>query len=1152
MIKRLLTITFALATMIGGMNVSAKNEILEQMKGHYTGIESPVKAIKHGFGETALPLKQAIPSRVKASEDPVASIEKSLSWGFLQGPDGNDWFYSQTFEFDGYYYASTEITIFDSDHIEVGKFTIEVPEGESVNQMQPFSITTKFFDKNDTTYELAVFNHAVTPDYVGKFWVDVYSFAGEKSLTYDCESVMFFETMQGFSKYERMIACSSTADGKIDINVYRPGDWNSNTPTIEHTFQVDESLINYMDAYFINVYDVEGDIYYVISHYEKEYMQPTEDINVEPEVTPDNNLVLTVYNKNYEEVTTFKVPLEGNEDAYYTFGGFGVFSTQDLRKGEFTGDDQLNFIISRYDYLLSSDSYVYNFDVFNEKGELVKNIGKRASGWIHLSSLMGYEDQVGLINLEEAEGCIEIINLPSCESHGVLPGIIDGRLISTNMDRCLAGDSYKYVISVSQGMFDDDGNIISSIGWYNPNFTVDHYSDFTLSPNLEYFTAYISSEALNPYLIDSDNTYEFIFLTKERNQDTNALDNYLYICKEDGTVLRKYTNNDVKGKYYTGGFMNLKKTNPSLYITYFNDDTYEYAFDFYQLPFEKFVAGGDGTEENPYLISSAGDLSQIASEPAAHYKLVSDIDMSNYASGWSPIPTFSGTLDGQNHAIKGMKIDSSDDNIGLFGSLEENAVVKNIVLTNPEISLNASNYFVGTIAGISMGATIENTHLYDVVINGDTSDGTIGGLVGQTSYYTTISSCSVNDITIDAPKGIFVGGIVGDIRTATTIAACYVGAQFGTESTIKGDTEIGGIVGVMGIDCIVRNCHTNIAIEGNINVGGIVGKNSSRGPVYNNIAEGTIKANSKNAREMSNVGGIIGYLEADWEKTTKGNPVRNNIVLVKSIDAPENALAVGRIVGWTIANATYEEDEIPLSEVYLLNNFVDPAMTVMGQTIQSDDNTSVNGADLDMNNINDELFNTCRYSFGNTVDAPWLEVAEGEKFPKLYIENELRLFTISVNEITAIEGESFTLNVESYGYNATEIEFKSSDETVANVAEVTYPEGSNSRKATAIIDVLSEGNATITVVNGDKELICTVIGLSGIEKVTESISAIFYDGTTISAPDAKEISIYSISGVCVATISGNNLYVGNLENGVYVATATTKEGKTHTIKLIVR
>lgn len=1152
MIKRLLTITFALATMIGGMNVKAKNNILEQMKGHYTGIESPVKAIKHGFGETALPLKQAIPSRVKASEDPVASIEKSLSWGFLQGPDGNDWFYSQTFEFNGYYYASTEITIFDSNHIEMGKFSIDVPEGESVNQMQPFSITSKFFDKNESTYEIAIFNHAITPDYAGKFWVDVYSLTGEKTLTYDYESAMFFETMQGFSNYQRMIACRTAEEGKIDINIYRPGGWDSNTPVIEHTFQIEESLINYMDASFINVYDVEGEIYYVISHYEKEYMQPSEDINQEPVVTPDNSFVLKVYNKNYEEVTTLNIPLEGSEDAFYTFAGFGVFSNQDLRKGEFTGDDQLNFIVTRYDYLLSNDNYLYNIDVFNEKGELVKNIGKRASGWLHMGSLMGYEDQVGLINLEEAEGCVEIVNLPSCESQGVLPGVIDGRLISTNIDRCIVGDSYKYVISVSQGMFDEEGNVVSSIGWYNPDFTVDHYSDFTISPYLEYFTAYISPEVLNPYLIDSDSAYEFVFLTKERNQETDTLDNYLYICKEDGTVLRKFTNNDAKGAYYTGGFMNLKKTNPSLYVTYYNDDTYEYAFDFYRLPFEKFATGGDGTAENPYMISSAGDLAQIASEPAAHYMLANDIDVSNLANGWTPIASFSGTLDGQNYAIKGLRIDCSADYVGLFGSLEENAVVKNLVLINPEITLNSNNYFVGVVAGIAIGTTIDNIHLYDVVIKGNNCSGCIGGLFGQTSSYTTITSCSVNDLTIDSPKGVYVGGIVGDVRTSTTVATCYAGTQFGNGSSIKGDTEVGGIVGVMGMDCIVRNCHTDLAIEGETSVGGIVGNNSSRGPVYNNIAEGTIKANSKNAREMSNAGGVIGYLEADWEGKTKGNPVRNNIVLVKSIDAPENALAVGRVIGWTIANATYEENETPLSEIYLLNNFVDPAMNIMGQTIQSDNNASVDGADLDMNNINEELFNTCRYSFGTTVDSPWLEVANDEKFPKLYVEDVLRLFTISVNEVTAIEGESFTLNVESYGYNAEEIEFKLSDETVVNIAEVTYPEGSNSRKAIAVIDVLSEGNATITVVNGDKELVCTVIGLSGVEKVTELSSAIFYDGTTISAPNAKEISIYSISGVCIATISGDNLYVGNLESGVYVAIVTTTEGKTDTIKLIVK
>ena len=77
-------------------------------------------------------------------------------------------------------------------------------------------------------------------------------------------------------------------------------------------------------------------------------------------------------------------------------------------------------------------------------------------------------------------------------------------------------------------------------------------------------------------------------------------------------------------------------------------------------------AGGSGTREDPYLVSTPDQLNAIRQGLDRHYKLVSDIDLSAWGD-WMPIggeelerhgdPTpFTGSLDGAGHVVRGMTI----------------------------------------------------------------------------------------------------------------------------------------------------------------------------------------------------------------------------------------------------------------------------------------------------------------------------------------------------------------------------------------------------------------------------------------------------------------------------------------------------------------
>ena len=80
--------------------------------------------------------------------------------------------------------------------------------------------------------------------------------------------------------------------------------------------------------------------------------------------------------------------------------------------------------------------------------------------------------------------------------------------------------------------------------------------------------------------------------------------------------------------------------------------------------------GGDGTENNPYIIGKKEHLNNVRNYPDSCFELVVDLtfeeadfaeggDFYNQGNGWDPIGTeelpLSGTFNGNNHIISGLK-----------------------------------------------------------------------------------------------------------------------------------------------------------------------------------------------------------------------------------------------------------------------------------------------------------------------------------------------------------------------------------------------------------------------------------------------------------------------------------------------------------------
>ncbi|WP_405131415.1 S-layer homology domain-containing protein [Paenibacillus sp. FSL H8-0317] len=250
-------------------------------------------------------------------------------------------------------------------------------------------------------------------------------------------------------------------------------------------------------------------------------------------------------------------------------------------------------------------------------------------------------------------------------------------------------------------------------------------------------------------------------------------------------------------------------------------------------------AGGSGAEEDPYLISNAQMLDEVRGNLNASYKLIADIDLSEYASGegWQPIgnwdTAFAGNFDGNGYTIANLKSSrtNSDEPVGLFGYIYP-GMVSNVILENIDVG---NGDYVGGLAGMN-GGTITNSG----VITGSVSGYAAGGLVGYNESSITNS--------------FFAGSLSG----AATNAGGMVGFNDGTinnsfaTGSISGQHQTaGGLVGRN--EGLISDSYYNGSVNGETLAGGLVG--FSRFRIVNSYATGAVTGDGR-------LGGLAG--NNDW------------------------------------------------------------------------------------------------------------------------------------------------------------------------------------------------------------------------------------------------------------------------------------------------
>lgn len=308
----------------------------------------------------------------------------------------------------------------------------------------------------------------------------------------------------------------------------------------------------------------------------------------------------------------------------------------------------------------------------------------------------------------------------------------------------------------------------------------------------------------------------------------------------------------------------------------------------------EFELVGDGSETNPFIISSAEHLWRLRDftnsdenntklTGKTHFRQECDLRMRDICTssdrkfGWLPIGSipenpFRGIYDGNGYKITGLWIHRPNSpGIGLFGFIDQ-AKISNLTVQNPDVE----------------------------------GDYAVGGLVGAGTLYSTINALACNNHGRITARYSGAGGIVGSVDSLFVSGCRNMSAITGGTAVMSGTTDnggigAGGIAGGTGVAFIYSSFNEG-KIEGAIGVGGIIG--STRiGKAGGNLG-GELLYNNVLAKDCGNVAAVSGRTSVGGicgEAQFGGYEVVNT----GAVSATDNQSTLGGIVGNTSIAVIY-------------------------------------------------------------------------------------------------------------------------------------------------------------------------------------------------------------------------------------------------------
>ena len=365
-------------------------------------------------------------------------------------------------------------------------------------------------------------------------------------------------------------------------------------------------------------------------------------------------------------------------------------------------------------------------------------------------------------------------------------------------------------------------------------------------------------------------------------------------------------------------------------------------------------ARGSGTEADPYIISTAGELLhlQLAVNEqgrkdylSAHFRLAKDIDLGGNA--WRPIGLttdgeiwpFKGTFDGEGKKILNFTCSMPEEDVpfhhlGLFSDVR--GTVKNLTVDRCTVS-GTERSAVGAIAGNLQGGLLQNCSVgKKTVITGDAA----GGLVGQCGAASVENCANAASVTgLRYAGGIFAIWTVGAWRS---VSGKFHMDNCSNSGSITSGRFVGGLTGRLSAECIGEITLNNCSNAGEIRlarsldyeetmgipaVGGIVGDICGMKKDLNIALLACSNAGSVDAGGAadSDAGGLLG----------RGSCIGSlSLLSCSNTGEVKSNLTAGGLVG-RATNNLYETDVLPTLTVSACSNAGEVTAAVAGGLLGS-------------------------------------------------------------------------------------------------------------------------------------------------------------------------------------------------------------------------
>ncbi len=332
-----------------------------------------------------------------------------------------------------------------------------------------------------------------------------------------------------------------------------------------------------------------------------------------------------------------------------------------------------------------------------------------------------------------------------------------------------------------------------------------------------------------------------VTIAKAPNSSANVTcSNYIEGTAPDPVVSNNLSSGAITYKYSTsqnGTYTTTVPTSPGTYWVKAtiagnsNYNEYTTAATSFTIIKDWGLYNNGNTEDDAYIISSPEQLVLLSERVNAgftgrgkFFKVTEDITFT-YSTAWDNASStennfaaigggndrrpFYGTFDGGGKTIKGIRIYQPDSHYeGLFGEISNEAVVKNVILSDARITANSR---AGAIVGVNGGIVSNCAVSSNVAIVGMPSEDQYhGGIVGNNGGTGTVEGCrSMAKLTCNGESSSFWGGIAGTNSGTLKNNIVY-------NATVNSN-QSGAIVGEQNDGTLLSNYYFNCTINGAAN-----------------------------------------------------------------------------------------------------------------------------------------------------------------------------------------------------------------------------------------------------------------------------------------------------------------------------------------------